>query len=118
MRRLTILLMFLSVGVAGTAAAHDGHSHASHKMTGTVKAVHPDMNHVEITARDGMTQRFQVTADTKYLKGSTKLSLSDLTPGTRVVVDARMDGAKMVATTVRVGGAAKTPTRTSSQPPR
>lgn len=118
MRRLSILLMLLSVGLAGAAAAHDGHSHGSHKMTGTVKAVHPDRNHVEITAKDGKTQGFHVSADTRYLKGSTKLSLSDLTPGTRVVVDAKMDGAKMVATTVRVGGATKTGNRTSTQPQR
>ena len=106
MRRFAILLMFVAaLGLAGAAIAHEGHSHGAHKMLGTVKAVHADMNHVEITVKGGKVEGFYVTGDTKYMKGSKTLSLTDLTPGTRVVVEARMDGQKMVATVVRVGGA-------------
>lgn len=83
-------------------------------MMGTVKAVHADMNHVEITVKGGKTEGFYVNADTKYLKGSIALSLTDVTPGTRVVVDTKMDGEKMVATAVRVGGATKAATGASA----
>jgi len=104
MRRFAILLMFVAaLGVAGAAVAHEGHSHGAPKMMGTVKAVHADMNHVEITVKGGKVEGFYVNADTKDLKSSTQVSLTDLTPGTRVVVDAKMDGQKMVATVVRVG---------------
>lgn len=117
MRRLSMLLALGAViGVAANSAAHPGHSHAAQKLTGTVKAVHAAMNHVELTTKDGKSADFYVNADTKYSRGSTKLSLSDLTPGTRVVVEGTMDGEKMVATSVKVGAAAKTPTGTSSQP--
>jgi hypothetical protein len=47
LKSVVIALVFLGFGVA---VAHEGHSHAkTHKMMGTVKAVHADMNHVEIT---------------------------------------------------------------------
>jgi hypothetical protein len=71
---------------------------------GTVKAVHADMNHVEITVKDGKTEGFYVNAGTKYLKGTTALALSDLKPGTRVVVETKMEGGKAWATQVKVGG--------------
>ena len=115
MRRIAMLSMFAAaVGFAGAAVAHEGHDHKMHKMMGTVKAVHADMNHVEITLKDGKTDGFYVDAGTKYLKGTTNLSLADLTPGTRVVVDTKMEGEKMVATVVRVGGAASSAAGASS----
>jgi hypothetical protein len=102
----TIAMVVLAFG--GVAIAHEGHSHAkTHKMMGTVKAVHADMNHVEITTRAGKTDGFYVNEQTKYLRGNTKASLSDITPGTRVIVDAKMDGQKMLAAVVKLGGATK-----------
>jgi hypothetical protein len=50
----------------------------------------------------GKTGDFYVTGDTKYTRGAAVVSLGDLTPGTRVVVDAKMDGDKMVATSVKL----------------
>jgi hypothetical protein len=114
MTRVKSVAMIASVFLAfgAVAIAHEGHSHGkTHKMMGTVKAVHADMNHVEITTKTGKTDVFYVNERTKYLKGNTKLSLSDLAPGTRVVVDAKMDGERMLATMVKVGGAA---TKTSA----
>ena len=114
MRRLTILLMAAAVmGVGGSVSAHDGHDHGK-KVMGTVKAVHPEMNHVQITTKDGKTAEFYVDANTKYYKGSTSLSLSDLAPGTRVTVDTKADGQRTLATVVRVGAAAKAKTETKS----
>jgi hypothetical protein len=111
-RKSVAMIALICLSFGGVAIAHEGHKHAkTHKMTGTVKAVHADMNHVEITTKAGKTEGFYVNADTKYLKGTTKLSLSDLTPGTRVIVTATMDGQKMLATVVRVGGATKAATR-------
>jgi hypothetical protein len=119
MRRLSMLLVFVgAVGVAANAAAHGGHSHGPHKITGTVKAVHADMNHVQVTTRDGKTADFYVSADTKYLRGSTKLSLSDLMPGTRVVVEAKEEGGKTIATSVKFGGGTKPTVKSSTQPQR
>ena len=103
-RRTLAALAVMSLAVAGTGAAHEGHKHKTHKMMGTVKAVHADMNHVEITTAKG-TSGFYVDASTKYLRGTTKLSLGDLKPGTRVVVEAKAEGEKMTAVQVKVSAA-------------
>lgn len=103
-----VMTFVVAVACALPALAHEGHSHGkTHKMMGTIRAVHPDMNHVEMTGTDGKKQEFYVDAATQYLKGNTKLTLPDLTPGTRVVVEAKMDGPKMLATVVKVGAAPK-----------
>lgn len=105
-RRMLSILAVLALAVAGSATAHEGHKHAkTHKMMGTVKAVHADMNHVEITTTKG-TSGFYVDAKTKYLRGKTKLTLADLKPGTRVVVSATGEGEKRTAVEVRLSGAA------------
>jgi hypothetical protein len=91
--------------VTAAAQAHEGHAH---KMMGTVKAVHADMNHVELTMAGGKTGGFYVDGETKYTKGSAAATLADLKPGTRVVVDAKMDGDKMVATSVKLSAGSKT----------
>jgi len=107
MRRLAILLMAVTVmAVGGAVRAHDGHDHGK-KVMGTVKAVHPEMNHVQITTKDGAIADFYVDANTRYYKGSTSLSLSDLAPGTRVTADTKADGQRTLATVVRIGAAAK-----------
>jgi hypothetical protein len=103
-RRMQSILAVMALAAAGTAAAHEGHSHGkTHKMMGTVKAVHAGMNHVEITTSKG-TSGFYVDAKTKYLRGSSKLTLADLKPGTRVVVTAKGEGEKRTAVEVRLAG--------------
>ena len=114
MRRLSILLMAAAtMAVGGSANAHDGHDHGK-KVMGTVKAVHPEMNHVQITTKDGKAADFYVDANTKYYKGSTSVSLADLAPGTRVTVDTKADGPRTLATVVRVGATAKSKSATKS----
>ena len=106
-RRILAVLAVITVGTTGTAAAHDGHDHGkTHKMMGTVKAVHAEMNHVEITTTKGTTSAFYVDANTKYVRGSSKLTLADLKPGTRVVVTAKTEGEKTIAVDVKVSGQA------------
>jgi hypothetical protein len=104
-RRTMAALAIAVLAAAGSAAAHEGHSHATQKMMGTVKAVHADMNHVEITTTKG-TSGFFVDAKTKYVRGTSKLTLADLKPGTRVVVTAKTEGEKMIAVEVKVSGRA------------
>ena len=107
-RRMLSILAVMSLAVAGSAGAHEGHKHGkTHKMMGTVKAVHADMNHVEITTTKGASG-FYVDANTKYLRGNSKVTLADLKPGTRVVVDATAEGEKMTAVQVKVSGAPAT----------
>ena len=104
-RRMLAVVAVMVVAAAGSVGAHDGHDHGkTHKMMGTVKAVHAEMNHVQITTAKG-DSGFYVDAKTKYLRGSTKLTLADLKPGTRVVVDAKGEGEKMTAVEVRLSGA-------------
>jgi hypothetical protein len=92
--------------VAQQVQAHEGHAHS---MMGTITAVHPDMKHVEMKTPDGKTSGFYVDDATKFTRGMKTLSLSDLRPGQRVVVSARTEGDKMIAATVKVGGAGKAP---------
>ncbi len=101
MRHLIAFAASVVLVTAVGVQAHEGHAH---KMMGTVKAVHADMNHVELTAAPGKTAGFYVNADTMYMKGSAHMALSDLKPGTRVVVETKMDGDKMVATSVKLSG--------------
>lgn len=115
MRRLAIVLAAAAaIGVGATVHAHDGHDHGK-KVMGTVKAVHTGMNHVQLTTKDGKTAEFYVDADTKYYKGSTSASLSDLAPGTRITVETKADGQRTVATVVKMGAAAKTKTDTKNR---
>jgi hypothetical protein len=109
------LIAFASVIVlsAGLAGAHAGHTH---KMMGTVKAVHQDLNHVELTAPGGKTAGFYVNSSTMYMRGSAMATLADLTPGTRVVVEGTMDGDKMTATHVKLS-AARTKAATTTAAP-
>ena len=104
MRKLIAFAASLAFVAAAAVQAHEGHTH---KMMGTVKAVHADMNHVELTATNGKTSEFYVNSDTKYVKGSGVTSLADLKPGTRVVVEGAMEGTKLTAKSVRLSAGTK-----------
>lgn len=113
MHKMIAIAAAVLVTAAG-AQAHEGHAH---KMMGTVKAVHADMNHVELTAPAGKTAGFYVNADTMYMKGSAMVTMADLKPGMRVVVETRMDGGKMVATKVKLSaGTTKKAASTTATP--
>jgi hypothetical protein len=103
------VVLVTAVGVQ----AHEGHAH---KLMGTVKAVHADVSHVELTAPAGKTAGFYVNADTMYMIGSAMGSLADLKPGTRVVVETKMDGDKMVATHVKLSAAPAAKAATTAAP--
>ena len=103
-RRMLAALAVMTMAITGTATAHDGHDHGkTHKMMGTVKGVHAEMNHVQIATARG-DSGFYVDAKTKYVRGAAKLSLANLKAGTRVVVTARTEGEKMIAEEVKIAG--------------
>ena len=94
-------------GAGNTTVNIHTDAQAAQKMTGTVKAVHADISHVELVLADGKTSGFYVNGDTKYVKGSGFSALADLKPGTRVVVDTKMEGDKRIATSVQLTGTKK-----------
>ena len=101
--RAVVALFALAMVLPVFALAHEGHAH---HMTGTVTAIHADLNQIEIKDTAGKASSFYVTDATKYTQGTKTMSLGDLKPGMRVVADATMQGEKMIATSVRVGTAA------------
>ena len=114
MRKLIAFAVSVVLVTAAGVQAHEGHAH---KLMGTVKAVHTDMNHVELTAPAGKTAGFYVNSDTMYMKGSAMVTMADLKPGMRVVVDTKMDGDKMVATNVKLSaGTTKKAASTAAMP--
>ena len=102
MRKLIVLAASLVFVATAAVQAHEGHAH---KMMGTVKAVHADMNHVELTTADGKTSGFYVNSDTKYVKGGKPATAAEVTPGFRVVIEATQSGEKLIASKVTIGAA-------------
>jgi hypothetical protein len=103
--RFVALVAAILVSSLGLVYAHEGHAH---KLMGTVKAVHADMNHVEITVKGGKVSGFYVTPTTKYVQGKKAATLADLKPGARVVVQGTMENDKMTAARVQFGAGAAT----------
>lgn len=103
LRRFVALVAVILVSSLGLVYAHEGHAH---KLIGTVKAVHAEMNHVEITLKDGKVSGFYVTPTTKYVHGKKAATLADLKAGARVVIEGTMDNEKMTARKVQIGATA------------
>lgn len=106
--RKPFAVLALSVAVLSPLGSHAHEGHA-HKLMGTVTAVHAEVKHVEIKTNDGKIAAFYVTDSTKYLKGKTPASLADLKPGTRVVVEAKQTGGKLIASEVKLGVSSEKP---------
>ncbi|PYR99593.1 MAG: hypothetical protein DMG12_20385 [Acidobacteria bacterium] len=96
-----------------SAALLQAHGGATH-LLGTVSAV--DGNRVTIKDKSGKSVVVVTNTSTKYLRGEKPATSAELTVGSRVVIDAKMDNATKtyVAEEVRVGAAttaaAKAPT--------
>lgn len=81
-----IISTVLTLGLlAGMAIAHGEAEH----FAGTVTAVQND--HVTLKMTDGKTVTVMIGPATKYLKDKAAAKKADLSVGTRVVVDAKMD---------------------------
>jgi hypothetical protein len=81
MKKYLTLLVFM-FAVVGSAFAHNGMGH----VIGTVTAV--TQTNITVKATDNKTQVVQLTAGTKYLRGTHAVSLKDIKAGDRVVIHA------------------------------
>lgn len=106
LRRLVSLVAVLAVSSLALVEAHEGHAH---KVMGTVKAVHADMKHVEVTLKDGKVSGFYFTDGTTFTRDKKAATLADLKEGMRVVVEGATQDGKLTATKVQISGAATTP---------
>lgn len=95
----TVTLFLSLLLFAAVAFAHGGVEH----VMGTVTKV--TEKSITVETKDKKTVEINLTADTKFLKGETAVALKDLKVGDRVVVDAKKDGSKLVATRVRMAAA-------------
>jgi hypothetical protein len=102
MKFVPALVLAIGALTSSVASAHEGHAH---KIMGTVTAVQADSTHIEVKTTEGKVVTIQVTPDTKYLAGSKPAALSDLVVGARVVVTAKMEQQKTIATEIKVGAA-------------
>ncbi len=90
-----VVALVMAWPVAGFA--HEGHVH---KVLGTVVAV--EGAHVQVKTQDGKTVKVDVDAKTVFTRGTTKVDVSAMRVGDRVVVDAG-DGKAMLARSIKLG---------------
>ena len=102
MRKTTLaLLLLLAAAFASTAAfAHGG---KTHRLMGTVKALHED--HLTVTTTDGKEATVSLAADTKYERDGKAVDRSALTAGTRVSV--HLDEDDKTVLEVKIGAPAE-----------
>jgi len=97
MRKTIALLLLLAAAFAGTAAfAHGG---KTHRLMGTVKALHE--NHLTVTTTDGKEATVNLTADTKYERDGKPADRTALAEGVRVSV--HLDEEDKNAVEVKIG---------------
>lgn len=107
MTKKWIVGLALVAGLALPAGvrAHGGHTH---KVMGTVSAVHD--KHLEVKTTDGKTVAIALDAKTVYQHGKAKADTKMLKVGERVVVEATEDEKTKTMTATRVQMAAATAT--------
>ncbi len=95
MRKLAATLL-LFVAFAATALAHGG---KTHRLMGTVKALHE--NHLTITTTEGKEASAHLTAETKYEKAGKPADRSALVEGARVSI--QLDEDDKTALKIKIG---------------
>ena len=95
MRKLVATLL-LFVAFAATALAHGG---KTHRLMGTVKALHE--NHLTITTTEGKEASANLTAETKYEKAGKPADRSALVAGARVSI--QLDEDDKTALKIKIG---------------
>lgn len=104
MKRAITLCISL-VLLAAVAFAHGDEQHLMGTVTKiTDKSITIEMKDKKTT--EVKTAEVTLTPETKCMKGDTTAALKDVKVGDRVVVNAKKDGEKLVATMVKIGGAA------------
>lgn len=92
------LLLILTFGLfAGAAYAHNGMEH----VMGTVTAM--DAMSISVKTMDGTVKTVALSADTKFLKGESAITLHDIKVGDHIVIHAGKKKGKLVAAEVKVG---------------
>jgi hypothetical protein len=80
--RIAVLALACVFGPIALATAHPGHDH---KLMGTITAIAGDR--VTIKTTEGQERSFEITSETKLLRGKKKGITTDLKVGMRVVVN-------------------------------
>ena len=93
---LAVVLIALST-FATPACAHEGMEH----ITGTVVSV--GENTLSVKTTKGATVEIRLDANTQYVQGKDRVTLSDLKPGSRVVVHATKTNGTFIAHEVSIG---------------
>ena len=91
-----VATLLLFVAVAAAALAHGG---KTHRLMGTVKALHE--NHLTVTTTDGKEATANLTAETKYEKAGQPADRSALVEGARVSI--QLDEDDKTALKVKIG---------------
>ena len=81
----------ISVLLVTTFGAMSASAHDSIRVIGTVTKV--SERSIGVTTREGAELSMPLTADTEIMRGTIKVSLSELKPGNHVVIDAYGDSA-------------------------
>ena len=89
--------------VPAMARAHEGHAH---KVMGTVSSV--EGNNVMVKTADGKTVMVMLDKKTAVTRGKTKLDVSAVKVGDRVVAEGMEEKDMIMAKTVKLGAVAAT----------
>lgn len=90
--------LMLTVAVAPSVWAHDGHSHT---IMGTV--VERDAKALQVRTPGGEVLSMAITKETTVLRGKSKATVADVSKGVRVVVDIGNGEDPLVAHEIRLG---------------
>ena len=101
------ILTFLLIALFATSAAF-AHEGKSHKLLGTVKALHE--NHLVVTTPDGREKTVQLTQTTRYEKDKKAVTRAALVAGARVSVNLSEDDKTAVKVTIGTAAAAQAAT--------
>jgi hypothetical protein len=93
--------LFAILVLPAVARAHEGHVH---KIMGTVTVRHD--NQFEVKTTDGKTVTILMNGKTSVLRGKSKVDLTAVKPGERVVVDIGDGKEPVTAREIKLGEAA------------
>jgi hypothetical protein len=97
-RRTLLIALFASMMLPVPLLAHPGHEH---KILGVVEALHE--NHLQVKDKAGKTHTITLKDVTKIVRGKTKLAVTDIKVGDRVVVNVGDGKEPLVAKEVQLG---------------
>jgi hypothetical protein len=99
-RWITVVTLAAALMAPVAARAHEGHDHT---VMGTVSSI--DGTNLMVKTADGKTTMVMLDAKTKITQGKTKIELSALKVGDRIVAAGPEDKNMIMAETVKLGAA-------------